>query len=1175
MTPHHFASIISTWVLGILLLLDTLLVAGQPKTLADIPDASTDAELAGFIIPEGLEINLWASEPMLHKPVQMNWDAQGRLWVACSQTYPQIKPGEEVHDEVVVLEDTKHTGKADKSTLFANDLHIPTAVMPADGGCYVANSTEILFLKDTNGDGKADTRQIMLSGFGTEDTHHLIHTFRWTPEGMLSFNQSIYIHSHVETPYGVKRLMGGGVWEFRPETRKLDVFCKGLTNSWGREFDRWGQTFLTDGAGSGGINFAFPQAVFISSPGAKRIIDGLNPGQPKQAGLEIIDEPHFPDDWQGTFVTCDFRGNRINRFQLTESGSGYVSKQLPDVLASKHGGFRPIDVRTGPDGALYIADWYNPIIQHGEVDFRDPRRDHTHGRIWRLTVKGRPLSENPDFGKMDVTALLDQLRSPRRWNRIFAKQEFASRSTLGPNPEETIAKWVSSLDKSDPNYWQLVLELEWAARWRVAHNRGGGFSWENGEPLLSSLASPDHRARAAALRIISHNLDNIRFSSADVMAKMAPVQVIKVIEPLVSDEHPQVRLWAVACLNLMQKPEAFELALRALDKDVDNNIDFLLDLTAREQADIWLPAFLKGDLKFNNNPKHLVYALKATGKPKALQPLLEAVASGKLSDADTNAVFAAAGDMMDASEAATLAEMADKLGDDSKNSERLDSLLGALSKAAEARGVQPANAEALVLKWLHQWKGAAHVWAAQLAGRWKVEKAREDLEMLASRDTGGIISAGIHGLSLLGGEKSRDVINGLAGAGHPDFTRCEAIDALTTLATDLAARRAVEFLTTTQAPNEGALVIQAFIKNKTLPSVLVKELEGKTIPEAVALEGIRIISSRGIKGPLEAALQKAGNIKQMNRALTPEEMNALIAKVKSQGDPARGEKVFRRPQLLCYNCHAIGDAGGLLGPNLVSLGAAAPVDYIIESILEPSKKIKEGYNMTAITMKDGNVMAGMIAQDGTDELVLRDAGNQLHKLSKSNIANRETSPISMMPPGMTASLREDEFVDLVRFLSELGKEGDYKIKPNQFIRSWRFMGPLPQADVDYVRHTGLQSLNERSRSYPWIPGFSSVNGAIPLDELTKHTGLYLWSPKLAQCDLQMDAAGTVKLKLSTSKNIIIAVGNKIIQDAGNELPLELPAGKTTISFIITEDAGNLNSFSVEITEGAAKVVIGM
>ena len=1140
--------------------------AAQPNTLADIPDAATDAELAGFVIPEGFEINLWASEPMLHKPVQMNWDAQGRLWVVCSQTYPQIKPGEDSHDEVVVLEDTKHAGKADKSTVFASDLQIPTAVMPADGGCYVANSTEILFLKDTDGDGKADQRTTMLSGFGTEDTHHLIHTFRWTPEGMLSFNQSIYIHSHVETPYGVKRLMGGGVWEFRPETRKLDVFCKGLVNSWGREFDRWGQSFLTDGAGSGGINFAFPQAVFVSSPGAKRILSGLNPGQPKQAGLEIIDEPHFPDDWQGTFVTCDFRGGRLNRFHLTESGSGYVSKQLPDVLASKHGGFRPIDVRTGPDGALYIADWYNPIIQHGEVDFRDPRRDHTHGRIWRLTAKGRPLSENPDWSKMSVWGALEQLRSPRQWNRLFAKRFLKERpNSLGEEASKEYEGWVASLKMEMPDYWHSLLEFAWA---KETLGSPAQHIW------YQLLQSPDYRARAAALRILSQHLNRAEsiMTAEDVVSSL-DTQILKWLEKSISDEHPQVRLWAVACLNLMQKPEAFALALQVLDKPVDNNIDFLLDLTAREQADIWLPAFLKGDLKLNN-PKHIVYALRAAGKPEALKPLLDAVASGKLSDADANSVFSAAGDMMDSTQAAALAEMADKLGDGDKNSERLDSMLGALDKAAMARGVRPANAEALVLKWLHQWQGSAHVWAATLAGRWKVEKAREDLEMLASRNTGGIISAGIQGLSLLGGEKSRNVINDLAGAGHPDFTRCEAINALTALAPDLAAKRAVEFLTTTKATNEGALVIQAFIKNKKLPDVLAKELEGKIIPDAIAVEGIRIISSRGIKGPLEAALQKAGNIKQMNRAITPEEMNSMIAKVKSQGDPARGESVFRRQQLLCFTCHAIGDGGGLLGPNLVSLGAAAPVDYIIESLLEPSKKIKEGYNMTAVTRKDGNVMAGMIAQDGNDELVLRDAGNQLHKLAKSNIANRETSPISMMPPGMTASLREDEFVDLVRFLSELGKEGDHKIKPNLFIRSWRFMGPMAQAEIDHVRHTGLQALNDPTHAYPWQPGYSAVNGSVPLAEITTPEGMYPWVPKLLQCDLQMDAVAKVKLKLSTSNKVIVAVGAKVFNEPGDEMTLDLPAGRTTVTFIIPREAGDLKSFSVEITDGAASVATG-
>src|SRR5262249_50813200 len=156
--------------------------------------------------------------PMWVKPIQMNWDSRGRLWVVGSEMYPQIKPGEKANDKIYVLEDTDGDGRADKSTVFAEGLLIPTAVMPCDGGAYVANSTELLHLTDADGDGKADKTRVVLSGFGTEDTHHILHTMRWGPDGCLYFNQSVYIHSHIETPHGVRRLRGGGTWRFRPET---------------------------------------------------------------------------------------------------------------------------------------------------------------------------------------------------------------------------------------------------------------------------------------------------------------------------------------------------------------------------------------------------------------------------------------------------------------------------------------------------------------------------------------------------------------------------------------------------------------------------------------------------------------------------------------------------------------------------------------------------------------------------------------------------------------------------------------------------------------------------------------------------------------------------------------------------------------------------------------------
>lgn len=1148
--------------------------AAEPPT--GVPDPSPEAQSTAFVVPEGFEINLWAAEPLLRKPVQINWDAAGRLWAVCSTTYPQIKPGEEAVDQVVILEDSDGDGRADKSTLFAEDLHIPTALLPVDGGCYVANSTEILFLKDTDGDGRADLRKVVLSGFGTEDTHHLIHTLRSSPEGLLNFNQSIYIHSHVETPYGVRRLMGGGVWNFRPETLRLGVFCKGLVNPWGLEYDRWGQAFATDGAGSEGINYLFPGAVFVTSPGAKRIVKGLNPGQPKHCGLEIIDEPHFPEDWQGTLVTCDFRGNRINRFQLSENGSGYISRQLPDVLGSTHRGFRPVDVRTGPDGALYIADWFNPIIQHGEVDFRDPRRDRVHGRIWRLTAKGRALSEKPDLPNKDARGLVNELRSPRRWNREFARQEMKNRNKADViqalaeaadsagygKPVETSAEDA----QGNPNTIVLteskaapagktpvdaqMLEVAWAKETLNQHDAA----------LVARLvASSDHHIRAAALRILSHHLEE----TPDILV---------ILEKAIADDHPQVRLWALGCLNQLYTAEAVPVALRVLDKAMDDNLDFLLELMCREQSSSWLPYAL-GKIKspaFENvPPRHLIYALRSTGKPEALGVLLSQLETGKLSPEDQAAVIQMAGDVADGNWLKQMAKLAfsnlpmDHVG-----------LLDAIVRASQQRKARPEGSTDMAKAFLNHADPAFAQRGALLAGLWQVDSARGELEHLVTRHDAvpALKTSALQGLIYLGGPASRDFLATLATGGGDVATRVLAINGLTDIAPELGARQAILYLAETKSSDEARPVLEAFLKNKKLPEILAKELEGKTIPEHAAAEGIRLASSKGMASLIEPALKKAGNVRQMDRPLTPEELQTMVAKVEKLGNAARGERVYRAQQLLCISCHAIGETGGHIGPNMVSLGSSAPVDYIIESLLEPSKKIKEGYHMTMVTTKDGQVFSGAIAQDGGDELVIRDAGNNLHKVAKASIAQNIISPISMMPPGLTASLREDEFLDLVKFLSELGREGAYKTPANRYIRTWRTMGAISPADIDHVRHVGLFALNDRSHAFPWELRFSMVNGEAPLFEV-QPVKMHPWYPNaILQCDLEMAAAGKVTLKPAGTANLLVTYGDKILTEISDPLVLDLPAGKTVVTFVLTKDFAGSNPFWVEIVDGPVQVV---
>lgn len=1116
--------------------------AAQPKTLADIPSVDPEVEKAGFVVPEGFEINLFAGDPMIQKPVQMNFDAQGRLWVVTSTTYPHIKPGEEAKDQVVVLEDTKHVGKADKVTTFADGLHIPTAVIPGDGGAYVANSTEVLFLKDNDGDLKADERNIILSGFGTEDTHHLLHTMRFGPEGMLYFLQSIYIHSHIETPWGVRRLMGGGVWEFRPETRRLEVISKGLINPWGFEFDRWGQSFAADGAGSEGVNYIFPGSVFATSPGAKRILHGMSPGQPKQAGQEIVDDPYWPEDWQGTVIQDDFRGGRINRFTLTPSGSGYIAKQEKDVLASTHVAFRPIDIKFGPDGALYIADWYNPIIQHGEVDFRDPRRDHEHGRIWRLTPKGRPAPALPQIVGKPVPELLEMLRSPRKYVRHFAKRELRAHGAAEVAP--AVDAWAEKLDGAAPNYEHNLLEAAWT---RECVNQFSPKLWR------ALWASQDYRARAAALRILSHRWRELP-DAKPVLAKA------------IADENAQVRLWAMVVLADMRTPSAFELALKALDMPMDENLDFLLEQTAREQAEVWLPAVQKEALKLTN-PKHLVYALKSTARSDALPPLFAALKSGKLNDEDAAAVLAVAADSADAAQAR---EMVDMVGNPAL-AKHVPAIMDALIKAASARKIVPEGAEATVTAWLASPKPEVVHHATFLAGYWKVESARDTLVgLLTNAATLPPIKDGaLRGLTALGGGKTRDLLDKLFRESQDTGLRSLCIEGLTTVAPNLAAKRAVEYLANAAPGTQTTAVLNAFLKNKQLPDVLAKELAGKTVPEAVAVEGIRMVTTRGVKGGLADALKTAGKVKQMDHMPTPEEMAALVAKVKASGDPKRGEAVFRRQQLLCMTCHAIGDAGGVLGPNLVSIGASAPIDYLIESILNPSAKIKEGYHMIVVTKKDGQVVSGGLVQDGNDELVIRDPANQLQKVAKGEIASRVMSPVSMMPPGLTASLREDEFLDLVSFLSQLGKEGAFKIAPNKYVRTWKTMGPMEQADIDHVRHDGLPNLNDRNYKFPWLLSYSQVNGELPLADLPAAAKMYPWFPKIAQFGLKLAGDGKVKLGISETKGVIVVVDKEEVKDLKPAFDLDLKAGSHLVTVLVTRDAGDLKALKVELVEGAA------
>ena len=1073
--------------------------------LRDIPDPDPGKQEAAFNLPEGMEINLFASDPMISKPVQMNWDSEGRLWLVSSGMYPHIVPGAEENDQLLVLEDTNGDGVADKRTVFADDLHIPTAVLPMDGGVYVANSTEILFLKDTDGDLVADERRVVLSGFGTEDTHHLVHTFSQGPDGMLYFLQSIYIHSHLETPHGVRRLMGGGVWHFRPETQQAEVLSKGLVNPWGFVFDDYGQSFATDGAGGDGINFIFPRAVGVTSPGAKRVIRGLNPGQPKLCGLEILSGSHVPESLRGVMVAPDFRGHRINSYELSPKGSSYQSTQLEGFLSSAHRAFRPIDVKMGPDGAVYIADWYNPIIQHGEVDFRDKRRDHQRGRIWRVTFKDRPLVKKVKIVGAETDALLELLTSPERFQRDFAKQELRQR---GQEVLPALRAWTAKQVNES-----ALVEAMWT------------FQSLNVTPvkLVEKLArSSDPRFRAAAMRVVYHRHHEIP-------------KVDQMIEKAVGDENAQVRLWAVSCLAQRPSKTSVPFALRVLDQPMDETLDFALWSIVREHEREWVPLFEAGELTFKGKLKHLLFAIAALEKPLKLNGVFAGLEDGSLKGEERAGAIS------------TIA----KVGS-AQDLTRLFALPGlgvvgldALIEAKRVRKLQPDGHREKIVDFLKVKDEGVFHRAALLAGLWKVKPAFGNLKSVFFDESQnqGVRGKAAEGLRYFGGPEVIALFERAIKESSASGTRMLAVKELANLDPARAAVAAVDLLQVDDVSLNKADLLGVFLRSPKASSILAKALDGMTLPRKIAILGVQRAGTTG-KPPLDLmkAFEKAGDLKPMAQQLSAGEMQAMVARVQREGDPRKGERIYRKAELQCMVCHAIGVSGGVVGPNLVSIGGSAPLDYLVTSLLNPNDKIKEGYHTTLVTTRDGNSHTGGLVSEGDQEITLRDSAGGFIKIAKADVKSKIVSPVSMMPPGLTASLREDEFVDLVRFLSELGKDGEFQVGSRPFVRNWKVLQPHARTR-DLMGHLGPKIFAERFADYQWTPMGSMVGGALPADEMPKVLGRGKNRYGVARFGLDGDGEGPVILKINETQLMHLFDGEKEIPlPKKGAASIEVPAG---------------------------------
>ncbi len=1013
--------------------------ASVPEEPPTAKPQSPEEQLASFEILDGFAVNLFASEADgVVNPVQIRWDERGRLWVACTPSYPQIKPGEKADDYVLVCEDTDGDGRADRFEKFVEGLFMPAGIELGDGGLYVAQGTELLHFRDSDGDGKADARRLVLGGFGTADSHQMINCLSWGFGGELWFSQGHHIYSRVETPYGVETLNRSGLWRYRPRSGHLDPFFQWSSagaNCWGVFTTRHGQPFHQTGANVG---------VYYSTPGLVRSDLAVNAAAMnlclapiKQVGMEFLESSHFPEEMQGRILVGGYYANLLEWHTLhyDEKTGLYSTELLPNLIETKNNVFRPIEVRMGPDGAIYVADWYNPIIGHYQASYRHPDRDKEHGRIWRVTAKGRPLVQYSSLADATLSDLLEQLDSPERWAQYQAKRLLFER----PSDEVVAAldTWVATLKPGGEKDGYRRLQ---ALSLYEAH--------ETPRPdlLKELLRAADPRVRAYATRTLStwirdntresHLLAVLANSGAPAHQDDDPRRIHKAdaltqLETQIADEDPLVRLEAIVACSYADDPRAAIIAARALDKDFNAYHRHALTKTLHVTHRLWAPLLTKG-FQFDKD-EHLLFALQNSwveNNPEDLKNLSGAIidyrphaASGDVRAVIRQQVERFAGQperelvWLKALAASAIAEDLPLL---LERGTKHHDLLAVLA-ASSARPADSATAAALLDPLVKSEHLATKARALRLAGRWKLEPFREHLKALADDENTPVElrATSLRALGDLGGESTlllstldSDLSTPIAAA---------AFDALLVSAPDEAARFQLGRLARVGDPQAAAPLLSALLAKAEGRAGLIRALETpEALPPAAAKQVLQALNQIGRAEPkLTEPLMKLAGLNPALPVYTKEYVANLVKAARTFGNAEEGKKIYETAG--CIACHQPGAPGNPLGPDLSAIARGLPPELIATEVVWPALNVKEGYEAATVTLKDGTVVTGFKQTETDESVAIKDlATGEVKTLPRGEIHDLQSGG-TVMPDGLTAGMDERQLAHLVRYLMGLGE----------------------------------------------------------------------------------------------------------------------------------------------------------
>jgi len=538
----------------------------ETETWGGPPLLSEEDALRSFTLAPGYSINLFASEKNfpIANPMALAFDNEGRLWVANTPTWPQPIPGRQPDDSVVILEDVDKDGRADKHTIFIDNLNMIHGFALGNGGAYISQAPNLIFVADTNRDDLADKFEVVLHGFGTEDIEHAINNFKWGPDGALYFMEGIFFHTQVESPLGPRRVYDAGAFRYKPSTDQFDVtLSHRFWNPWGQVFDQWGQNIMLD-ASAGDYYFTSSLTsnyIYPKEKGRRESEEPLSFAPDNigpSGGMDLVDSPHFPEQAQGRLLSHQFVGFAGTRwYDIRENGTTYeVNMVQPDLLRSSDPYFRPIAMEYGPDGALYVIDFYSPTFENMSYPKRLESRDHTHGRIWRITYDELPVDTQPPIEGAPVDSLLDWLDDESAYTRNLVRKSLQERDAETVIP--ALQQWVNN-QSIDPIDERVLLEALWIS---------AGVDSLNENLLERLLHAKEPHVRAAAIRLLRYYPALLQ-EMDDHLAKLA------------KDPHIRVRLEAVLAAGFSDSPFARQWVESASQLSVDVGIHHAIDETMR------------------------------------------------------------------------------------------------------------------------------------------------------------------------------------------------------------------------------------------------------------------------------------------------------------------------------------------------------------------------------------------------------------------------------------------------------------------------------------------------------------------------------------------------------------------------------------------------------------------